>query len=218
VKARVPVSIGVVVLIAIAVYWLFGQGEGRVDHTSPPTTARSATSERSVSAADATATLDAGTAVRPRRVVHTAAERTAMRDAITTARSRRTATVPQPPPTGTSAGDTSATTLDIRDRTGDTSAWEKRTLGVLNALLGECYDLGRAEDPKLEGKVKLRFTVVGEPKIGGLLETAEIVDDGFTTITQQTLRDCMTQQLHALELDPPPEGMRVEREVTLQFP
>jgi hypothetical protein len=56
-----------------------------------------------------------------------------------------------------------------------------------------------------------------EPNVGGLLERVEILD-GNTTITQQTIRDCVTQQLYALELDPPPDGVSVERELHLEFP
>jgi len=62
----------------------------------------------------------------------------------------------------------------------------------------------------------LRFTLAGEPGVGGLLERVEIVDED-SSIKQATIRDCMTQQLYALELDPPPEGMRVERQVSLNF-
>ena len=42
--------------------------------------------------------------------------------------------------------------------------------------------------------------------------------DANTTISQQTIRDCLTQQLYALELDPPPAGVTVERELSLRFP
>ena len=65
--------------------------------------------------------------------------------------------------------------------------------------------------------IELRFTLVGEPDVGALLESAEIVDAN-TTITQQTIRDCFRQQLRALELDPPPDGVTVERAVTLKVP
>lgn len=116
-----------------------------------------------------------------------------------------------------SHGDSTSTTLDITDKTGDTSDWEKRALGTLNDLLGQCYDLGRAEDAKLAGTITLRFTLVGEPNVGGLLDRVEIVDED-TTISQPTLRDCLGQQLYALELDPPPDGVTVERELTLKFP
>jgi hypothetical protein len=113
--------------------------------------------------------------------------------------------------------DSTATTLDIIDRTGDPSDWAKRALRTLNVLLGQCYDLGLAEDPNLEGTVTIEFTLVGEPSVGGLLERVEIVDAG-TTITQQTIRDCLTQQLYALELDPPPDGVTIKRQLTLKVP
>ena len=67
------------------------------------------------------------------------------------------------------------------------------------------------------GTVTIRFTLVGEPKVGGLLEQVEIVDTD-TTISQQTIRDCFVQQLYALELDPPPDGVTVAREIHLKVP
>ena len=141
-----------------------------------------------------------------------------MLEAIARARSHRTAApVIQPHGGGATAGDSTDTTLQIVDNTGDTSDWEKRTLGTLDSLLGQCYDLGRAEDPSLAGTVAVRFTLVGEPQVGGLLERVELLDDG-TSIAQQTIRDCITQQLYALELDPPPAGVTVERELHLRFP
>jgi hypothetical protein len=57
---------------------------------------------------------------------------------------------------------------------------------------------GLAEDPNLAGTVTIQFTLVGEPKVGGLLERV--------------------QQLYALELDPPPDGVTVERELHLKVP
>lgn len=145
-------------------------------------------------------------------------------EAITRAREARTRRGADPAaittaPSGTRSGgnESAATVLDITDRSGDTSEWSKRALGTLNTLLGQCYDLGLAEDSKLAGDIMLRFTLVGEPKVGGLLERVEIVDTN-TTISQQTIRDCFTQQLYALELDPPPDGVTVERELTLKVP
>ncbi|HEX4512536.1 MAG TPA: hypothetical protein VGL61_33495 [Kofleriaceae bacterium] len=117
----------------------------------------------------------------------------------------------------TTGSDSAGTTLDITDNTGDTSDWEKRVTTTLNGLLGQCYDLGLAEDPNLAGTITLRFTLVGEPDVGGVLESVEIVDTN-TTLTQQTIRDCLTQQLYALELDPPPVGVTVQRELTLKVP
>lgn len=162
-----------------------------------------------------TSPADASTAVV--RLDARAAERAAMLEAIAKARSHRTAVpVGVTHAAGATTGGSTDTTLDIVDNTGDTSDWEKRALGTLNSLLGQCYDLGRAEDPALGGTIAVRFTLVGEPNVGGLLEHVEILDED-TSITQQTFRDCITQQLYALELDPPPDGVTVERQVSLKL-
>ena len=144
------------------------------------------------------------------------AERAAMLEAIVKARSQRTARSVGATHASATAGGPPSTTLDIVDNTGDTSDWEKRALGTLNSLFGQCYDLGRAEDPAFGGTIAVRFTLLGEPSVGGLLEHVEILDEN-TSITQQTFRDCITQQLYALELDPPPAGVTVEREVSLKL-
>lgn len=146
-----------------------------------------------------------------------AARRAAMLEAIARARSHRVASpAPVTHAARATTGDSTGTTLDIVDKTGDTSDWEKRALGTVNSLFGQCYDLGRAEDPAFTGTIVVRFTLVGEPDVGGVLESVEIIDKG-TTITQQTFRDCVTQQLYALELDPPPEGVTVKRQISLNL-
>jgi hypothetical protein len=189
------------------------------DHASAhPNTHDSTTSSArppAALAASGTSPADASTAV----VVPDAraAKRAAMLEAIAKARGHRTA-VPAGVTQAASAptGDSQGTVLEIVDATGDTSDWSKRALGTLNSLFGQCYDLGHTEDPGFAGTITVQFTLVGEPKVGGLLESVEIVDKD-TSITQQTFRDCITQQLYALELDPPPDGVTVKRQITLSF-
>jgi thioredoxin 1 len=69
----------------------------------------------------------------------------------------------------------------------------------------------------LAGTVTVEFTLVGEPGVVGLLESSAIVEKD-TTITQQTIRDCLIQQLYALELDPPPDGVTVKRAISIKVP
>jgi RNA polymerase sigma-70 factor (ECF subfamily) len=197
-----------------------GEGGTTTSTRSSETTASSGAAPAGPSVT--TAAPDARTPLGPVSEHH-AAERAAMLAAIANAREARdhhiaAPTRPAPPATPTTTGsDSGGTTLDIVDKTGDTSEWAKRALHTLNNLLGQCYDLGRAEDPNLAGFVVVQFTLVGEPNVGGLLENVEIVD-AETTITQQTIRDCLTQQLYALELVPPPDGVTIKRQINLKVP
>ena len=149
-----------------------------------------------------------------------AGRRAALLEAIERARSHRTAApldVPHAPTAAATASDDSeGTTLDIKDMIPNPSDWEKRASATVNKLFGQCYDLARAEDPAFAGTLAVEFTLVGEPKVGGLLESVEIVEKD-TSITQPTFRDCITEQLYALELDPPPDGVTVKRRITLRF-
>jgi hypothetical protein len=181
---------------------------------APATTASIGAAQASPSAT--AAATDARTPPRP--VANRRAATLAAIERARAARDHRIAAPTHTPAAPTAPGtDSTATTLDITDNTGDTTVWQKRALGTLNRLLGQCYDLGRAEDANLAGTLVVRLTLVGEPNAGGLLERVDIIDKD-TTITQQTIRDCVTQQLYALELDPPPEGVSIERELSLEFP
>ncbi len=216
----VLVVLAALVAAALLIFGLRTRNDG-VETTAPR---KAAASSGTTPAGESATTATTGTGMPPRSSEQRAAHRAAMLEAIARAREARdhraAASTGTPAKPGTAAprsSDSSATTLDLADKTGDTSEWGKRALGTLNSMLGQCYDLGLAEDANLAGTVTLRFTLVGEPNVGGLLERAEIVD-ATTTITQKTIRDCMTQQLYALELDPPPAGVTVEREISLQVP
>lgn len=147
----------------------------------------------------------------PRRL--DAAARARLEAAVAAARTRRTGARADAPalPAAT------PTKLDLANKTGhELSDWERRQLGALNELLGECYDLARAGNPALAGKVSLLFTVSAEPEIGGLVSEIRF-DEAGTTIADPAMRECMTESLHALELEPPPEGVEVSRQVTLDL-
>jgi RNA polymerase sigma-70 factor (ECF subfamily) len=219
VLAALVLTAGVVMIVLP----LRGGGGGTTASTHSPVATMSSGAAPGGPSATTVAT-DARTPLRPVSEQR-AAERTAMLAAIASARKareHRTAAPARPPatlgsPITSGSDDSTGTVLDLQDKTGDTSDWAKRALGTLNHMLGQCYDLGLAEDRNLAGIVTLRFTLVGEPSVGGLLERVEIVD-AETTISQKTIRDCLTQQLYALELDPPPDGVTIERQIRLKVP
>ena len=106
--------------------------------------------------------------------------------------------------------------LQIQNKTGSTSEWEKRQLGILSELLAECYDLAKETQPDLRGTIGIRFTVAAEPELGGLVDDVEFNEE-YSSIEDPSMRECMQESLYALELEPPPEGIKVGRELTLRF-
>lgn len=208
------------VIAIVALVLLFGITAAIYRRTHPPAVASLSTAPGGTATTSSAPLADASpTAAIPDA---RATDRATLLAAITNARDRRTAAAARPtaepaPPPALAAGSGSGTVLGIVDKTGDSSEWSKRALATINALFGQCYDLGRAEDPAFGGSIVVEFKIVGEPGIGGLLEQAEIIDGPDTTIKQQTFRDCVLQQLYALELDPPPEGTSIARRIDISL-
>lgn len=131
----------------------------------------------------------------------------------------RTARLAQPTPHAAAApalGAPEAEPLSLTNKTGQDNDWERRQLAILNELLADCYRLARDEQPDLSGKLGISYTLTGEPGVGGVVDDIRFMDD-YSTIDQPTMRECTRESLFALELDPPPEGVSVAREITLRF-
>lgn len=139
--------------------------------------------------------------------------RSRLRKAIKQARSRRLAAKPEP---ANSDAPLQVTPLQLANKTGSTSEWEEQALTTLRELLGECYALAEEEEPGLSGTFGLRFSLTAEPEVGGLVEGLSVMED-YSTIEQAMMRECMLESVYALELEPPPEGVQVDRELTLRF-
>lgn len=206
--SRAKTALAVLVAVAVGAVFLWRRS-GETPANAPPATARSAPPE--ISAETRPAGADAGpqaAAPSPRkRLDRESRDRLATALAAARTARRRGAPTYEAPP---------SEPLSLRDRTGDDSAWESRQVDVLSQLLGECYDLARVDDPDLAGSVVLLFEVSGEPDIGGLVDDVRFDETG-TTIASSTLRECVQESLYALELDPPPEGVSVARQLSLEL-
>lgn len=133
------------------------------------------------------------------------------------AREKRMSEVHSPSKTKLPAtNDDAASAFALKNRTGSNEPWELRQLEVLNRLLGECESLARAQNQNVAGTVALNFTIYGEPGIGGLVEDVSF-DERGTTLREPTLLECFKESIYALELDPPPEGVRESRMITLKL-
>lgn len=83
-------------------------------------------------------------------------------------------------------------------------------------LMLECYEAALEGDPKLAGKLVMKFAIGGEPDVGGLVETSE-VDAEASTITNPEMVECMRETMYALELVAPLEGGRMDVTYPFEF-
>src|SRR5690606_5827957 len=83
-------------------------------------------------------------------------------------------------------------------------------------LAGECYDQLLDRTPFVEGNVTLRFSIMGDPAVGGV-----VVDVGFgrgTTLNDTEFVTCVRESLYAVVFDAPPKGnSTVTVEQSLEF-
>jgi RNA polymerase sigma-70 factor (ECF subfamily) len=71
-------------------------------------------------------------------------------------------------------------------------------------LVQECFEAALEQHPNLSGKLMVRFTIVGEPGIGGLISESTI-EDGESTISDAGVRECIANTMYAAQF-PAPEG------------
>lgn len=78
----------------------------------------------------------------------------------------------------------------------------------ITPLIKECYQMALAQDPELGGKLIVRFEIVGDPELGGLVAHSGI-DEERSSATSASLRECVKETMYALELKPPEERGKV---------
>ena len=118
----------------------------------------------------------------------------------------------QPEP---SALPTSGTTP--QPHTGDIDpAYVKARIVELRPYLIECYQNTLATDPTMQGNITVRFTIVGEPEVGGLVGESEI-DDDASTIKNPDFRQCIQESMYAANFEPPVNGGTVEVRYPFSF-
>jgi hypothetical protein len=76
--------------------------------------------------------------------------------------------------------------------------------GMIPAL-HDCYDAELEEDPTLEGKVVIRFEILGDEEVGGVVDNVAVVEDQ-TTLQNEALHECMRESMYALDFPAPDQG------------
>ncbi len=80
-------------------------------------------------------------------------------------------------------------------------------------LVKECYHMALAEDPKLAGKIIVRFTIIADQEYGGLVEESQVLDD-TELAANPMLNECFRETMYALKIKAPEGGGRV----TVNYP
>ncbi len=82
-------------------------------------------------------------------------------------------------------------------------------------LAKKCYEDALERDPKLGGRVLLAFNIVGDAKIGGIVEAADVLND--STLRDPDVIDCIRQSFLSVTFPPPPDGGTVTVVYPLTF-
>jgi hypothetical protein len=76
-----------------------------------------------------------------------------------------------------------------------------------------CYEELLSRDAKANGRVVVRFSIVGDPDTGGVVDRVEFTDE--TTFEDSDFTQCMRESMYASIFEPPPEGTP---EVSVVYP
>jgi hypothetical protein len=79
-------------------------------------------------------------------------------------------------------------------------------------LAKQCYASALERNPKLVGRVEFSFSILGDPRVGGVVDNLTLGDG--TTIDDTEMQTCMRESMLAVTFDAPPEG----GEITITYP
>jgi RNA polymerase sigma factor (sigma-70 family) len=106
---------------------------------------------------------------------------------------------------------------EIEEVFGHYAPYLRQRVGEFSPLLRECYESARTRRPELAGTLVLEFAIIGDEELGSLVEEARILDEESSLLPDEELRDCVTETLYALEIEPPPGGGRLVYKAPFAF-
>jgi len=80
-------------------------------------------------------------------------------------------------------------------------------------MLKECFEMALTENPHLNGKIVVRFTIIADEEYGGLIEDSRVLDD-TELAANQTINECFRETIYAMKIKAPSGGGRV----TVNYP
>ena len=89
---------------------------------------------------------------------------------------------------------------------------QQRVREDLFPLARGCYGDALKRDPKLAGKLVVYFRVIGDRKVGGVVDETKILGD--TTIADAEMQTCVRESMMSVSFDAPPD----DGELTVVYP
>jgi len=134
----------------------------------------------------------------------------AARPSATAARAARKAAPAAAPPPDPSPAPAPAGTARI-----DPKYIRERVREDFFPLAKECYQGVLERHPERSGKVALHFTIVGDERIGGIVEEATVGDE--STLRDDEFDTCMTESMMSMTFPPPKGGGSVTVVYPIEF-
>ncbi len=95
----------------------------------------------------------------------------------------------------------------------DAAYIQARVREDLLPIAKECYESALEDQPKLGGTLTMKFSIVGDPSVGGVVDEADV--DPASEVTHPDLLECMRESMLSLSFPPPEGGGKVD--VTYPF-
>jgi RNA polymerase sigma factor (sigma-70 family) len=168
--------------------------------SSSPSATAGSSAELAKSSGSPSAGSQAPSVAKPRvERLADARARTVLLDAIRQTHERRAAALAQ---STTPGGTTPAPALPESEID---KKYIRAAVREMIPLLSECYEAGLERDPKLAGKIVVKFTIEGEQDVGGVVGESK-VDPDESTLADPAVQECIQETMYALKIDPPPNG------------
>ena len=71
-------------------------------------------------------------------------------------------------------------------------------------LIKQCYDSALKRSPALGGRLLIKFAIVGDPQVGGIVEEAAFADE--SNLKDEEMETCVRESVMTLTFDKPPSG------------
>lgn len=98
------------------------------------------------------------------------------------------------------------------DRPLDKAYIQERVREDFFPMAKQCYEELLARKPTAGGRFVVKFTIVGDEKVGGVVDEAEI--DPSSTLKDEAMSTCLRESMLAMAFKPPPKGGTV----TVSYP